>query len=121
MADFTQKEKTDVVFYLGWSGKVLQETSQSFNSVVNDRLKNIPDDTINRSRLILKRLKQLDDRLDCAADRLSAAKVDDITLNKMELDQLRKERRIQIRELSNLLDIKILRSSSGGIMVSVTV
>lgn len=117
---FTEGEKATVIFYLGWPAKVLVATSQVFNSVVNDRLLGVPVDSEGRVRKILKALKALDERLECAADRLSASQVDDITLNKDEIGALKGERLRYIRELSDLLDITIMRSGAGinvGVMI----
>lgn len=108
---FTDNEKTTILFYLGWPGKTLKEGSQLFNRVVNDRLENIPDPVLKRTRTILKGLEAMDERLNCGADRLSASKIDDITMNEDEMDQLRKERFLRIREMSDLLNINIVRTS----------
>lgn len=117
---FSDNEKTTILFYLGWPGKTLKEGSQLFNKVVNDRLNNIPVPVLTRTRKILKGLEAMDERLDCGADRLSASKIDDITMNDDEMDQLRKERFLRIREMSDQLNINIVRSSPSN-MVGIVV
>lgn len=108
----TDQEKHDVLFYLGWPGKSLQQSSQIFNSVVSDRLQNLPTPVELRTRKVIKLLKNNDDRLSCAEDRLAASAVDDIKMNEREIELLRKERRSKVRELSDLLNIVVRRSDS---------
>lgn len=106
----TDKEKTTALYYLGWPGKSLQSTSQLFNSVVDDRLKNLPSALETRVKNLLKRLEALDEALDCAVPRTGARRiVGEVEMNPNELDDLRKERLRQIRELSDMLDLEIVR------------
>ena len=108
------QEKAKVVFYLGWSGLTIVTGSTQFNSVVNDRLNDSSDDgpIESRTRELLERLEGYDECLDEAKCRLSASKVQDITMNKDEIAQILKERKRVIRELSDHLDIPIVKSNS---------
>ena len=117
----SDKDKQKIVYYLGWSGLTLVEDSTQFNSVVNDRLGTIakPLNSIieKQARDLLDCLEKVDSQLKEALCRLSASKVDNITLNQDEIRLLKGERRRYVRELSDHLDIPITKSSSG--MVSV--
>jgi len=113
----SETEKTDIVFFLGWPAKTLDEKSQIFNSIVDDRLKGLSSAAEARVRKLLSKLKGLDEKLDCAHDRLSASQIDDIKLNKDEVRVLKSERMRCTRELADLLDIKMRKS--GGVNVSV--
>ena len=117
----TSKQKSRVVYYLGWSGLTIVQDSTHFNSVVNDRINDASDDT-NISNLVkelLEKLENIDECLEKAKCRLSASQVDNITLNDREIPMLNKERRRYIRELSDLLDITIMKS--GGVNMGVMV
>lgn len=116
----SSKQKHKVVFYLGWSGLTLVSGSTQYNSVVNDRLGvTLNTDIENLVKGLLERLEMLDEALDSAICRLAASKVDNIDMNPREIEQLKKERKRLIRELSDHLDIPI--DKSGGMNVSVSV
>lgn len=114
----SDKDKHRVIFYLGWSGLTLVTGSSQYNSVVNDRLGSTLNVHIeNIVKGLLARLEMLDDKLEKASCRLSASEVDGIVLNDEEICKLRSERKRLIRELSDHLDIEIMRS--GGVNVGV--
>ena len=106
------KEKQEILFFLGCPGKSIVENYQIFNSGVDDRLKGLTVDIEVVVRAQLKALKNIDKKIICAEDRLSASKVDDITLNEREIELLRKERFRKIRELSDILDIVVNRQGA---------
>jgi hypothetical protein len=109
----TDKQKHEVVRYLGWSGKTLISDSTHYNSIVNSRLINL--NSIIEAEVIglLARLDSIVEQMDAARCRLSASEVGDIVLNQKELEMLRKEYMRWIRELSDLLDISIEKSGAG--------
>ena len=119
MANLSDKEKNDIIFYLGWPGKTLDEGSQLYSTIVNDRLINNSDSSLSITRSLLKRLKLIDQKLECALDRLSAKQVDTITLNPEEIRSLKSERTRNLRELSTLLDIAIVKPSGTNVGVIV--
>lgn len=117
----TAKQKARVIYYLGWSGLTIVTGSTHFNSVVNDRL-GAADSNTEIERLVkdlLECLEQVDEKLKKAQCRLSASKVDTIVLNKDEIQMLKKERMRYIRELSDHLDIPIMRSSAQQVSIVV--
>lgn len=111
------KEKSKVVFYLGWSGLTLVADSTQYNSVVNDRLAITDTEICRIAKELLDKLAACDEQLQDAKCRLSASSVDNIKLNPREMDQIRKERLKCIRELSDHLDIPVVRSSGVNIPV----
>jgi len=113
----TDKEKHNVIFYLGWSGLTLVSGSTQYNSVVNDRLGNLNVQIERIVRGLLTRLEAIDAKMEAATCRLSASEVDSIVLNKDELALLKKERMRIIRELSDHLAIPI--EKSGGSQMNV--
>jgi hypothetical protein len=117
----TAKQRAKVIYYLGWSGLTIVADSTHYNSVVNDRLgANDTDAEIERlTKDLLTRLEKCDAQLEDAKCRLAAAKVDSITMNKDEIAGLKKERMRLIRELSDHLDIPIMKSSSQQVSIRV--
>lgn len=111
-------EKNDVMFRLGWDLKVLIPTSTSFSNIIVDRLNNLSVPMENIVRGLLKRLKAIQDQMDDARCRITATKVDNITLNMNELDMLKKEFKRYVRELSDTVCIPIFRK--GGVNIGVS-
>jgi len=115
----TAKQKARTIYYLGWPGLTIVTDSTHFNSVVNDRL-NVTDTEAEISRLVkelLTRLEGCDEKLDKAKCRLSAVKVDNLELNPDEIRMLKKERMRYVRELSDHLDIPIMKSSAQQVSI----
>ena len=113
----TDKEKHEVINYLGWPAKTLVTGSTHYNNLIADRLINLNDDIEILARKMLARLRELDDKMDEAKCRFSTGKVGDITINKNEIHMLRSERSRLRRELHRLLDIPL--RVCGGSMVNV--
>ena len=113
----TDREKHKAVFYLGWSGQTLVVGSTHYNTVVNNRLDVTNIEICRIAKALLDKLAACDEQLEDAKCRLSASSVDNIKLNPEEINQIRKERLKCIRELSDHLDIPIVRS--GGVNKSV--
>jgi predicted phage-related endonuclease len=108
-------EKADVVFRLGWSGKVLIEGSTDYSKIIADRLTGLSAPIESQIRMLLGRLKKVSESIDSAICRLSAKIVGDITLRDDELYQLRREEKRIKKELSDLTDIPFM--SGGGTSV----
>ncbi len=114
----TDAEKNDAMFRLGWDLKVLIPDSTSFSNIIAGRLNNLSAPMENIVRGTLKRLKAIQTQMDEALCRLTATKVDNITLNKDELSMLKKEFTRYARELSDTVCIPIFRK--GGVNVGVS-
>jgi len=112
----TSAEKCRVVTLLGWPAKSVQPGSVLFNSIIDDRLKNLNVETEAKIRKFLSRVDKLDERLDCALDRIGAERVGDIKLNRDEMPTLRSERQRILRELAETTDIV---KKSGGNLIGV--
>lgn len=117
----TSQQKTDIVFYLGWSGLTLVSDSSHFSNIISDRIElaSTTTEICKIVKRILKKLENLDECLEKAKCRLAASSVDNITMNEREIEQLLKERKRCIRELSDLLDISVVKSSSRTLGVCV--
>lgn len=117
----TAKQKARTIYYLGWPGLTIVTSSTHFNSVVNDRL-NVTDTEAEIERLVkelLTRLENCDDKLDKAKCRAAALSIDNLKLNPDEIRILKKERMRYVRELSDHLDIPIMKSSSNQVSIVV--
>lgn len=115
----SDKQKADVVFFLGWPGKTLVVDSTNYNRTTAQRLENLSAGIESQVEGLLEKLKRNDERLEAASDRMAAKKVGDIELNGDELAMLRNERNRLRKLLSQLLDIPLMGSS--GVMFGVTV
>jgi hypothetical protein len=115
----SDKDKHKVVYYLGWTGTTLIAGNVHYNSVVNDRLIDLNTYIESLTKGLLERLDMIEESLTQARCRLAAASVDNITMNEREIEHLKKEKRRLIRELSDHLDIPIMKSGGGNTTVLV--
>lgn len=113
----TSAQQQKVIYYLGWTGKTLIPDSTHYNSYIAARVINLNPDIESLCLKLLSRLDNLDNKLDEAINRMSTEKIGDITLRGNERELLRKERWARIRELSDLLDIVIVKQGGQGISV----
>ncbi len=107
-------EKVQVVTDLGWPGLTVEPNSIHFVNWVNDRLSTITAPMETLLRQYIKRLQDMDAKLEKAVCRASVSSVDGVTFNKDEIHILRKERYRILKEVSQLLDIPIMGSGSMG-------
>ena len=115
----TAKQKHDVLFRLGWSGKTLDVGSTSFSKIIADRLENLSIPMQSTVVGLLKRLDAIQEQMDEARCRMTTETVDGIKLNKDEASMLKKEFMRYLKELSAETIISIARRSSVNISVSV--
>jgi hypothetical protein len=113
------QEKAKIVLHLGWPAKTIISGSTDYSKIFSDRLENLTAPFEQEVRIILEKLLKNDDSLEEARLRLGAKKVDGIELRDDELYQLRKEKKRLLHQLSDLLDLEIMKSGSGGISVCV--
>ncbi len=111
---FTTQQMQDIIYYLGWPGKTILQASTHYNSVVYSRLINLIPEIELQAAALIKRIKDIDSVLVQSIARASTLEVQDLKINPYERESLRKERRKIIAELSDLLDIDIMKSSGGG-------
>lgn len=112
---FTTQEQQDIIYYLGWPGKTILIDSTHYNSVIASRLVNLIPEIENQSRALIVRIKNIDVILVKSLNRASTVKIQDIELNPEERHILRAERKKVIWELSDLLDIDVMKSSGSSI------
>ena len=112
-------EKSKVLYYFGWPAKTLEITSTDYSKDVVDKLTTLPITAETLIRGMIGKADSLDDKLEKASSRALASKVGDIELAADEIQKLRGERNRVLRELSDFLDIEIVRQSSGSVSVVV--
>ncbi len=115
----TSSEQNKIVQLLGYGGKSIQAGSVIYDKVMNDRLHQLPPDTETLVRSYLAQIAAIESQMNVAIQRLTADKVDDITINKRELEDLRRERKRIAREIANHLDIPYI--GVNGVNVGVCV
>lgn len=115
----TTREKADVILSLGWSAKTIIEGSTDYSKIIADRLNSLTDAFEFHIRNLLVRISALDTKLDEASSRLSAKQVGDITLRDDEIQQLKLERKRNIKRLASLVDIPARGLSGDSISVIV--
>lgn len=113
-AQLSDLEKLQVYTYLGWPAKTNDPTSLQYSKILTDRLLNLSDAILARTRFYLNRLEKLEGMLDTGLSRAGVKRIDDIELNGSELQVLRDEKWRVVRELGVLLDIAVLSSGSMG-------
>lgn len=116
---FTTQQKQDIVYYLGWPGKTILIDSTHYNSVIAARLINLIPEIEAQATALVDRIKGIDKVLIVSINRASTLEVGDIKINQREREELRAERKKILGELSDLLDIDIMKASNVSIpMVS---
>lgn len=111
------QQQQDIIYYLGWPGKTLLVASTHYNSVIASRVVSLIPEIESRAIKLLTRIENIDRILEQALSRMSTLEVTDIKLDPNEAARLRRERRIIINELSDLLDIEVMKSSGSNISV----
>ena len=112
-------EQQSVVKFLGWPSKTLQVDSTHYSKIFVDRLTSLDAEGEVIVRDYLRKLGEIDEKIECATCRVSTEQVDNITLNNREIEQLYKLRRRWICELSDFLDLPILKTCNhvGSVIV----
>ena len=121
---FTSEEKHKIIRLLGWPGNTLNADSIMYNNIVTMRLLVTTPETEAEAMKLVDRVTSLDTKLEAAIDSTGVKRIDDIEFfgsaeGGTKIQELRKERKRLIREISDLLGIAIL--SSGGSMGNVCV
>jgi hypothetical protein len=101
----TDMQKAEIVFYLGYPGKSIIETSDSYNSTVATKLLNLSADMETLAIRLLTKIKKIDEQLVEALGRMYTKKIEDIELNSDVRVLVRAEKKKYLQELSGLLDI----------------
>lgn len=115
----TGSQMIKIVQLLGYGAKSIQAGSVIYNKVMNDRLHNLPPEAETLITSYLTQILAIECQLNIAITRLSTEKLQDITLNRHELEDLRRERKRIAREIAELVDIPYI--GIGGVNVSVCV
>ena len=113
----TAKQKHDVLFRLGWSGKTLDVDSTNYSKIIADRLENLSSSMQATIVGLLKRLEAIQTQMDEARCRMTTESVDNIKINKDEAHMLKKEFTRYLRELSAETCIPIARKNSNNVAI----
>jgi hypothetical protein len=116
---FTSAQMNKIVQLLGYGSKAIQAGSVIYDRVMNDRLHQLPPDGEALVISYLAQVSAIESQMNVAITRLTAEKVGDITVNKCELEDLRRERKRISREIAEHIDIPYI--AKGGANVSVCV
>lgn len=116
---FTTENKATIIRLLGWPGNTINPNSLSYNNVITNRLMIVLPEVEEMATGLVDRIETLDGKLEAALDQSGVKRIDDIEFfgpsdGGTRLGELRKERRRLIRELSQLLDIPTMTSTSMG-------
>jgi hypothetical protein len=109
----TDDEKTEAVVYLGYSSRTVIPGTTEYSKIISDNLTNLGDFGERRVKKFLKRVRDVDEKIEQATERLSVTQVDDFKLNEDEIQKLRSVRKSYVKEISTVTNIPSVRSSSG--------
>ncbi len=120
---FTDGEKYKIVRFLGWPANTIVTGSIGYSKIFSDHLVGLATEAETEVRSILTRIGALDTSLATAINQAGVKKIDDIEFfgaadGGTKTDELRRERRRLIKELSSLLDIAVM---GGGGMGNVSI
>lgn len=118
---FQDKDRFKIIRLLGWPAKTLVESSTHYSNIVAARLENLPLVVEKEVKTLLVRIDDLDAKLDKQVGRAGIKKVQDIEFDGQGygMATLRSERRRLLRELSELLDIRLI--AGGGVNANVCI
>ena len=111
----TDKQKDCIIFYMGWPAKTLVTDSTHYSKIISDRLNDLSAETEKRVKTMLDKLQAIDDQLDEARCRLTATQVEKVKMDaRLEIEELKKERRRCSIELGQFVDIPFMKKTSMG-------
>lgn len=93
----TSSQQNKIVQLLGYGAKSIQAGSVIYDKVMNDRLHQLPPDAETLIVSYLAQVYAIEAQMNVAINRLSAEKVSDITMNRHELEDLRREKENRAR------------------------
>jgi hypothetical protein len=111
-------QQNKIIQLLGYGAKSIQAGSVIYDRVMNDRLHNLPPEAESLVGVYLTQVAAIEAQMNVAITRLSAEKVSDITMNRRELEDLRRERKRIAIEIADLVDLPYI-GRSGNIAVCV--
>jgi len=117
---FTDTEKAEVLYYLGYPAKVIDPDSLEYNSLVNSRLVNFPEDFEAFVRKIVVDIKELEAQLKKSQCTMGTKQVGDIVLNPDKVaSNLKREFKRLLMELSEVTNIRYISKRLGSSVVKV--
>lgn len=116
---FSDNEKYDILYYLGWPLQTIEEDSTYFRNTVKTRLDGASPGVIRVVRRILARLQDINQSERDISKAMLVSSVGDVKISDKARDEIERERLRTVRDLSAALDLPIVGRSSGGISVVV--
>lgn len=114
----TLVEKTQIIYLLGYPGKLLLEASTHYNAPIARRLDLLTPEIESIVRTLLSDITTTKQKTVLSQSRMLVKRVGDIELNTDENRSLRSEIHRLLNELANLLDIP--NRSRGGAVGNVS-
>lgn len=111
------EDQADVVFFLGYPGKILVPQSTDYNGILANRLLDMSVQVENQIATQLVKIRTVRLRIESSTKRMLASQVGDIKLNENEHPLLQKEQKRLLRELGDLTGIPYCKS--GGVNVGI--
>jgi hypothetical protein len=111
----TTAQQNKCVQLLGYGGKTLDPTSVIYSKIIADRLVGLNADAEALVTSYLLKIQRIETQIDQAPTRFISSQVGDIKINQDEIHMLRSERRVLVKELSDLLDIPYIRSGGKNV------
>lgn len=108
-------EKTQVIYLLGYPGKVLVEGSTHYDPTIARRLNDLTPEIEDIARACIADVETVKSRLLASQGRMLVKKVGDIELNTDENMNLKGEYRRLLEQLATLLDIPNRVKGGGGV------
>lgn len=104
-------EIQSTVRWLGWPSKTVDEGSTHYSKIFTDRITTLSDEGIAVVRDLLRKISETEEKIECARCRLAAEKVDGLVMNNREISQLHSLKTHYILELSEFVDLPVLKHS----------
>lgn len=115
----SKKEKTQIIFYLGYPAKTLIEESTHYSGIIAKRLEGLDSFIEREVKNLLSDISDVREKLIASQDIMKVKRVGDIELNNGENMLLRKDLKRLYKELGTMLDIPFKSAGGSSNMVRV--
>ena len=117
----TLAQKVEVAFALCYPGNIVTQGNVNYNSVFNDRLDHLNEETVAIVVDLLAKIDAIEEKLNTSPSKSNVKRIDDIELDTAMSDRLISKESNRLRNrLSSLVDIPN-KCAGGSCMVNVCV
>lgn len=109
----TDDEMSEAIIYLGYSSRTVIPGTTEYSKILSDRFLGLGDFGEKRIKKYLRKVRDVDEKMEQATERFSVTQVDDFKLNDKELEKLRSIRKTYIKELSRITCIPSCYGTNG--------